>query len=83
MAAGAGAEAAGAVGAVDAWLREMAWAEAGAGAGTGVGVRTEEAAGDRAGVEEALDTAGPLSWVGSDGPLEGWEGEYGSYLLPS
>lgn len=52
LAVGAGGEAVGADGAVDAGVRDGAWAEvaaAGAGAGTGVGVGAEEAA--RAGVE--------------------------------
>lgn len=80
MAVGAGAEAVGAAGAVDAGVREAAWAKvavAGAGAGTGVGVRAEEAAGDGAGVEEALDTEGTLSCVCTDGPLEGYQDNTG------
>lgn len=76
LAVGAGAEAVGAAGAVDAGVREGAWAEAaeaGAGAGTGVGVAAEEAAGDRAGVEDeqepCLSPGETLSWACSDGPL--------------
>lgn len=52
LAVGAGAEAVGAAGAVDAGVRDRAWAEdvvgAGAGAGTSGGVGAEEAAGARA-----------------------------------
>lgn len=54
LAVGAGAEGVGAAGAVDAGVRDGAWAEAamaGAGAGTGTGVGAEETAGAEAGVE--------------------------------
>ena len=66
LAVGAGAEAVGAAGAVDA-----AWAEvavAGAGAGSGVGV---EEAGVEAEQELILDPVESLSWACSDGPLGG------------
>lgn len=76
LAVGAGAEAVGAAGAVDAGVRDGAWAEvavAGAGAGTGVGVGAEEAAGTGAGVEAeeklVLDPEETLLWACSDGPL--------------
>lgn len=80
MAVGAGGEAVGTAGAVDAGVREAAWvkvAVAGAGTGTGVGVRAEEVAGDGAGVEEALDTEVALSCVCADGPLEGYQDNSG------
>lgn len=54
LAVGAGAEAAGAAGAVDAGVRDGTWAEeavVGAGAGTGAGVGAEEAGGAGAGAE--------------------------------
>lgn len=54
LAVGAGAEAVGLAGAVEAGVRDGLWAEAavvGAGAGTGVRVGAEEAAGVAAGVE--------------------------------
>lgn len=76
LAVGAGAEAVGAAGAVDAGVRDGAWAEvavAGAGAGTGVGVGAEEAAGTGAGVEAeeklVLDPEETLLWACSEGPL--------------
>lgn len=81
LAVGAGAEAVGTAGAVDAGVRDGAWAEvtvAGAGAGTGVGVGAEEASGAGAGVEAEqellLDPLETLSWACSDGLLGG-EGE--------
>lgn len=75
LAVGAGAEAVGAAGAVDAGVRDGAWAEAavaGAGAGTGVGVGAEDEAGAGAGVEAeqgpVLDPEEALPWACSDGP---------------
>lgn len=80
LAVGAGAEGVGAAGAVDAGVRDGAWAEAavaGAGAKTGVGVGAEEAAEAGAGVEVeqelVLDPVETLSWICSDGPLAGEE----------
>lgn len=65
LAVGAGGEAVGAVGAVDAGVRDRAWAEdvvgAGAGAGTTVGVGAEEAAGD--GAEAGAEQEGALDPV--------------------
>lgn len=74
LAAGAGAEAVRAAGAVDAGVRDRAWAEfAGAGAGTGVRVGAEEAAGTGASVEAeeklVLDPEETLLWACTDGPL--------------
>lgn len=78
LAVWAGAEAVGAAGAVDAGVRDGAWAEvavAGAGAGTGVGVGAEEAAGARVGVEAeqepVLDPEETLPIACSVGPLGG------------
>lgn len=82
LAVGAGAEAVGAAGAVEAGVSEGAWAEvaaagagAGAGAGTGVGVGAEEAAGAGAGVEAeqelVLGPEGALPWACSGVPLGG------------
>lgn len=75
LAVGAGAEAAGAAGAVEAGVRDGAWREevAGAGAGTGVKVGAEEAAGADAWVEaeDELDLdPGETLWVSSAGPLK-------------
>lgn len=73
LAVGAGAEAVGAAGAVEAGVRDGAWHEvvAGAGAGTGVKVGAEDAAGMEACVEdeEELDLE-TLLWASSDGPLK-------------
>lgn len=73
LAVGAGAEAVGAAGAVEAGVRDGAWREvvAGAGAGTGVKVGAEEAAGTEACVEaeDELDLE-TLLWASSDGPLK-------------
>lgn len=60
LAVGAGAEAVGAAGAVEAGVREGAWVDAavvGAGAGTGVGVGADETAGAEAGVEAEQELA--------------------------
>lgn len=73
LVAGAGAEAVGATGTVDAGVRERAWAEAvTAGAGTGAGVGLDEATGDGTGVEveRCLDPVGTFPSVCSDGPLK-------------
>lgn len=74
LAVGAGTEAVGATGAVEAGVRDVAWAEvAGAGAGTGVRVGAEEAAGGGAGVEAeeelVLDPEETLLWDCTDGAL--------------
>lgn len=76
IAVGAGAEAVGAAGAVEAGVTVGPWAEAvvvGAGAGTGVRVGADEAAAadEEAGVEAELNLVDTLSRVCSDGPLEG------------
>lgn len=76
LAVGAGAEAAGAAGAVEAGVRDGAWREevAGAGAGTGVKVGAEEAAGTEACVEAEdeldLDPGETLLSASSAGPLK-------------
>lgn len=76
LAVGAGAEAVGAAGAVEAGVRDSAWAEvavAGAGTETGVGVKAVEEAGIGAGAEAEekpfLDPEEVLLWACSDGSL--------------
>lgn len=72
LAVGAGAEAVGAAGAVDAGVRDGDWAVV-AGADTGVGVTAEEAAvaGVDAELELILDPLETSSWACSDGLLGG------------
>lgn len=76
LAVGAGAQAVGAAGAVEAGVRDGAWREVvpGAEAGTGVKVGAEEAAGTEACVEAEdeldLDPEETLLWASSDGPLK-------------